>query len=393
MENRQTGRGDKGGELGIIRVAYLFNHSFFLGGGEISLVELIRSVDKRRIDPVALVPAEGEIAEQLRGLRVAVRSCGIPPLRGIPKGAPFVSLFRLARIIRGSGAQLLHVNGSRACLYGGLAGRMLGIPVIWHVRETIRDFFFYDGFLAQLAGTIVCVSRGVQITRFGRFGNRIKNRTVVIYNGVDTRKFKRDQAARQRFREKLCVKDEILFGIVGSILPLKGQDFFLKGLISARQKKPGLPVKVLIIGRPVDFAYNAMIRRLVSDSGLDGHVHFQDYSENIRKVFSGLDVFVLPSTREGFSRSLLEAMSAGLPVLATRIGEIEEAVTDAMNAILVDFNDLEGMACAIIKLTEDERLRSRLAENNRKRAMGNFDLQSHTRSIEGVYSELLSRSP
>lgn len=393
MENRQAGKGDKGGELGLIRVAYLFNHSFFLGGGEISFLELIRSVDRRRIDPVALVPEEGEIAVRLRSLGITVRACSIPPLRRMLKGAPFVSLIRLARIIRGSGVHLLHVNGSRACLYGGLAGRLLGIPVIWHVRETIRDLFFYDGFLALLAGIIVCVSRGVQVTRFGRFGNRIKNRIVVIYNGVDTRKFKRNQTARQRFREKIGVKDEIFFGIVGSILPLKGQDFFLKGLISAIQRKPGLQVKVLIIGRTVDLAYYAMIRRLVSDMGLDGHVHFQDFYENIRNVFSGLDVFVLPSSREGFSRSLLEAMSVGLPVLASRIGEIEEAVTDAINAILVDFNDLEGMASAIIKLTEDERLRSRLAGKNRKRAMENFDLQSHARSIEGVYSKLLLGRP
>lgn len=392
MEDRQSRRRDRGGDLGIIRVAYLFNHSFFLGGGEISFLALIRSVDRSQVEPVALVPEEGEIAAQLRSLGMNVRACRLPPLRSMDKGAPFASLFRLAGALRRSGAHILHTNGSRACLYGGLAGRMLGIPVIWHVRETIRDMFFYDGFLALLAGKVVCVSGSVRDKRFQRFPALIRDRTHVVYNGVDTLRFKRDDAARERFRKDLNMGDGILFGMVGSILPLKGQAFFLKGLARAKDKTPGLPAKAVIIGRPLDAAYYEMVRRLVSETGLGRDVRFLEYSDRMTEVFSGLDVFVLPSMREGFSRSLLEAMSAGLPVVATRIKEIQEAVVEGENAILVDFNDVEEMASAITEMCGDRSLRDSMGEKNSIRVKERFDLRSHAMSMETIYRRLLQKS-
>lgn len=374
------------------KVAYIFNHHFFLGGGEKSFSELIRATDRKKFQPVVISPKKGEIEENLSKEKIKVFVTPFPSLKHCLVHSPASSLSKLVNLLRNTEVDIIHVNGSRACLYSGIAGQMLGVPVIWHVRETIRDFLLYDGFLACLAKTIICVSKGVEFTRFGRFGWWINKKIEVVYNGVDPNKFKKEKAAREKVRKDLRIRNEVLFGIVGNIIPLKGQDFFLRGLAKAKRTKPDLLMKTLIIGRPLDPPFNETVHRIVRDMNLSGDVIFRPYSEQITDIFSALDVFALPSRREGFSRSLLEAMSSGLPVLATRLCEIEEAAVGGKNAILVDFGDEERMASGIIKLCEDKMLRKSMGEKNRKRVAGQFDLRAHAKSVERIYRRLLSQS-
>ena len=372
-----------------LRIAYIFNHSFFLGGGEISFYQLILRLNKNLFEPVVVVPESGEIERKLNEKEINVFVNPLPPLKRLILTNPIHALLKLAKLLKNSDVDIIHANGSRACFYAGLVGQMLRIPVIWHVRETIKDFFFYDGLLAWLVESIVCASRGVQSKRFGRFGSHIKQKIVVVYNGVDTSEFRINRSYRQKVRKEIGVSEnDILFGAVGNIVPLKGQDFFLKALAKAKAHRPDLVAKALLIGRPLDSFFNEMLHQLVIDSDLNGDAIFLDYSERILEILSALDVFVLPSQREGFSRSLLEAMSIGLPVLATKISEIEEAVSDNGNALLVDYNDVEEMAFGIIKLCEDEELRKNMGKSNRNRVIEKFNLRSHTKSIETIYQSL-----
>lgn len=355
MISESIGSIDTTNSLKNLRIAYIFNHPFFLGGGEISFYELIRGLDKDIFEPVVIVPGEGEVKEKISSQNTPIYVCPLPPLKKIAFGSPLYALFNLKKLIRNKRIDAIHANGSRACLYAGLAGRMLGVPVTWHVRESLKDLFFYDLFLGLMASAIICVSKSVESKRFGRFNSRINKKTFVVYNGVDTIKFKKKEKERQRLRRELCIrKNETLFGIVGNVIPRKGQDFFLKGLAKAKEMNPDLPARGLIVGRPLDIAFNRMVHQLTLEMNLKDEVIFRNYSEEIIEIFSALDVFALPSKSEGFSRSLLEAMSSSLPVLATKIGETEEAVIDGENAILVDFNDFEKVASCIVKLSEDE---------------------------------------
>jgi glycosyltransferase involved in cell wall biosynthesis len=297
---------------------------------------------------------------------------------------------RLIRRCKKNQIDLIHANGSRACFYAGLTGRVLGIPVIWHVRETVKDIFYYDALLALFSSTIICVSKSVQKKRFLRFRNHFRNKIQVIYNGVDTFQFQRNEDFRFKIREELVIEgDKILFGIIGNIIPLKGQDFFLKGFAKAINKKTDLLAKVLIVGRIIDYSFNNKLREFISDMDLENHVIFRNYNEKIIEIFSALDVFVLTSQREGFSRSLLEAMSSGLPVLATKLSEIGEAIINGENGLLVDYNDVDKLASAIIKLSEDSELRRKMGLLCRKRAVEGFDLKSHSNSVENIYNQTL----
>ena len=373
-----------------MRVAFVFNHANFLGGGEISLAELIRVVDREHIEPFVIVPSRDEIMNLFEKSGTHVLATPFPPLRANFLHGFLWALFRFTRNLRELKPDIIHANGSRVCLYSVLAGRILGIPVLWHVRETIKDLFFYDRLLFGLSSAIVCVSESVKIKRFNSFPRRWKAKIRVIYNGVDTNVFRLNATAREKTRKELGIKEnEILFGTVANYVPHKGQHFFLAGMAELGRSDPSLAFKVLLIGRPLYPAFYDRLRSIASERALQDRVIFLEHTDRIADIYSALDVFVLLSRREGFSRSILEAMSMGLPVLATRLQEIQEAVDDGHNGLLVKQDDLQGLCEAALKLAKGKLLREEMRALNRKKAESEFSLLAHARSMEKVYSRIL----
>lgn len=372
-----------------MRVAFVFNHSHFLGGGEISLAELIRIIDRKHIEPFVIVPGHDEIMSLFQKSGTYVITNPFPPLKGNSLYAFLGSLFHFVKKLRMLKPDIIHANGSRVCLYSVLVGRLLGIPVLWHVRETIKDLFFYDRLLFMLSAAIVCVSESVKSKRFGSFPNQWKNKMHVVYNGVDTNIFRMDTTVREKIRKELGINEnEIVFGAVANYIPLKGQDFFLAGMAELGKSDPSLAFKVLLIGRPLDPAFYDQLHGIVSETVLQNRVIFLEHTDRIAEIYSALDVFVLLSRREGFSRSLLEAMSMGLPVLATQLHEIQEAVDDGRNGLLVKHDDLQGLSQAALKLARDKDLREEMRVFNRKKVEIEFSLAAHARSMETVYSTI-----
>jgi glycosyltransferase involved in cell wall biosynthesis len=374
------------------RVAFVFNHAFFLGGGEISFSELIRTLNKNLFEPVIMVPSSGEIEAFFENQNIQALVTPFPPLKQAACRA-VTSLGSFITTLKQTKPSIIHANGSRVCFYSVLAGRSLGIPVVWHVRETLKDLFFYDGFLGLASKSIVCVSRSVATKRFGRFCPLFQKKLSVVYNGVSTSRFFRDEQARDQMRTRLAIQNnDVLFGALGNIIPRKGYEFFLQSLAEAKKLHHQGSAKALIVGRRLDPEYYAMLMRLISELHLQDSVLFEEYSESVQPLLSAMDVFVLSSRSEGFSRALLEAMSSELPVLASRISEIEEAVADQQNALLINFGDIQSMASAIGTLTKNEALRRRMGEKNRERAVEKFDLKAHASAIEKLYRNLTPRN-
>ena len=375
------------------RIAFIFNHPYCLGGGEISFLELIKTLDKNSFQPLVIVPEAGEIKDQLKLLGFKVLVCPFSRIKYPDPRRLSMQLVNLIKVLKSNNVDLLHVNGSRACFYAGWAGKILRIPVVWHVRESQPDIFLYDALLVGLSDVVVCVSKSVQSKRFSRFGQAFKKKISVVYNGVNTGKFQERNGMRTKIRAKLGVDpDDIFFGLVGNIIPRKAQDFFLRGLATAKETNPNLLAKAVIIGRFLDKKYYQNLQQLVIDLNLQGRVMFQDFSENIIDIFSGLDIFVLSSKSEGFSRSMLEAMSFGLPIIASKIGEIQEGVGHRLNGILVDFNDVEKMAEGILELAGDEKLRKTMGAESRRLAVSQFDLSIHSRAIENIYHNIFTKN-
>jgi glycosyltransferase involved in cell wall biosynthesis len=372
------------------RIAHIFNHSYFLGGGEISFFELIRKLDKGLFKPIVIVPAAGEIERKLQCNNIEVHLIPFPSLKSIIKLSPLKAVFNLCKFLREKRIDLIHANGSRVCLYGAIAGRIIKTPVIWHVRESLKDLLLYDWLLAILANAIICVSKSVQLKRFGRFGQSVNKKISIVYNGVDTSEFQESFERRDKVRTQFSLKpSEILIGLIGNIIPRKAQDFFLKGFAEAKQIQPDLSVKVILIGHYLDKQFGDHLRELVTDLDLQSDVIFHEFSDKIPNILSALDIFALSSKSEGFCRSLLEAMSCGLPIIATKISEIEEAIIDKKNGILVDFMDVETMASAIITLCKNDNMRKEIGIRNRSVVDKKFNLVSHAKAIESLHLSII----
>lgn len=371
-------------------IAYVFNAAHYKGGGEISLMELIDAVDRRAVEPVIFIPGRGEIARKYTGGRLNFLIVPLPALKKKWGLAAFGALLNLMRMLCRHRVDLIHANGSRACFYCGVAGRLSGIPVVWHVRETVKDLKCYDGLLGLMTTGILCVSKSVGVKRFDRFGPRIREKTGVIYNGVDTEKFKIRHRWRSYFRQKLGISDgEVLFGLIGNIVTRKRQDFFLRALIRARRERAGLPVRAVIIGKIDDTSFLEVLKDLIARGQLAGVVHLMDYIEKIHLFYSALDVLVLTSESEGFPRSVIEGMSCGLPVLGSDIPEIREAVADPVNGTLVPLDDTETLAGAIAGMAADPAGLKRIGRTNRRKAMDRFSLNAHSQAVLKLYRDLL----
>jgi len=306
--------------------------------------------------------------------------------------SPFKALFKLIRYFKKHKIDVIHANGSRVCLYAGISGKILKIPSIWHVRETLKDFYWYDLFLGIISSRIICVSKSVQRKRFSRFGKFLNKKIVIIYNGVDTEIFKKNIYDRKKLRKKLGLQNQLLLGIVGNFVPLKGQDIFIKGFADAKSKYLQLNAKVLLVGRTLDSAYYESLIKLAEHLNLKTDIIFKPYSFEIIKILSALDVFALPSIREGFNRSILEAMSCSLPIIATKISAIEEAITNNKNGLLFDPMNIEQISKAIIKICTNESMRHKMGKHNQSIVDNKFNLLTHVKNIESFYSMTVKKN-
>src|SRR6185503_10420963 len=161
-------------------VLLLSNFAEMVGGGEESLLGLAGSLDHRRLRVIASVTAEGQVAAQLRRLRVPVSVVSLPPVRPWTLPMMAVALGRLRRLLARERVALVHAHGSRGALYAGLAARSLGVPLVWHVRIDEPDPRL-DPLLIRLAAAVVANSTATG-ARLAPTGTR---KLTIVPNGVD----------------------------------------------------------------------------------------------------------------------------------------------------------------------------------------------------------------
>lgn len=368
---------------------YIFGHADIIGGGEESGIALVGALDLGRFAPVAVLPADGEVKARLdaRGVRTVVSS--LPSLRR-PLAA-LGAVVRLARLGRESGADVLHAATSRAALYAGLAGLMTRTPVIWHVRESKPDLRWYDALLLLLSKRVVCVSDSVRRIRFARLERLARERCVTILNGVDTDVFAPGESLRRERRKRLGISDEtLLIVMLGNFISRKGQAFFLKSLRHIAADLP--PFQVVMAGRHIDESVSAEVKKLAREPEFQGRVVVSAPDEDVPSLLAAADLFALTSKSEGLSRALMEAMSVGLPVVATDIPETREAL-GADGAFFAAYGDEAGLGAAVRTLLTDAALRRRMGEANRARAVENFAIATHAERIGALYEDVAGGRP
>ena len=371
------------------RVLLIENSGSFLGGGQVSFLQLIEQLDRSRFEPSVVCPDKGDFFEAVVERGVPTFVLPMPSLRGLGwVSCPFAARSWL-ELMRRQSIDLLHANGSRAMIYAGLSGRLASRPVLWHVRVLGSDGIL-DRLLARLSSRVV-VNSGAVAERFDFLERKNGGRgPVVVPNGVDLRSFaeaRPDPALSKAWR----LKGEHVLVVLAQLIPWKRQEVAIEMLAVMRQR--GLNVALILVGDevPSSRGYRARLEEKVRQLGVDGHCVFAGFRRDVRAILKTADLLIHTATPEPFGRALIEAMASGLPLVAAAGGGVEEVVEDGVTGRIVRGDEPSRWADVVSELLRNAPLREEMGLAGRRRAEAHFSMTTHAERVQQLYAELLSR--
>lgn len=340
-----------------------------MGGMEKLLVEFARHADRERFDLHFLsLGNRGVVAEEIEALGWPVRSLGTTP-----KLNPWL-VVRLARLFRELGADVVHTHNTPALIYAGPAVKLTRVGRVIHTRHgqgfgaKRREVALFR-LVTLTADRVVCVSHdSAAITRKEGIAPR---RIRTLLNGIDTTRFR---AANPEDNNPVLA--------VGRFSPEKDFANLIQAAALAVRADPTF--RLDIAG---DGVCMPDIRQRVSDLKLDGVVRLLGQVGDIPTLLSRACCFTLASLTEGISLTILEAMAARLPVVATRVGGNPEVVADGETGLLVPPADPAALARALLELWRDPDRRRSMGDAGRARVETHFDVRQMVAEYEKLYLE------
>jgi glycosyltransferase involved in cell wall biosynthesis len=391
------------------RILY-FDHTAALGGGEIALLNLVRYIDRRYITPIVVLCSEGPLADRLREI-CEVHILALPErVRKTKKDSlgwrsvlklrdlatvVFCSL-RLARFVAKNDIHLIHTNSLKADIIGGLAGRLVRRPVVWHIRDRIeadylpRSAVLAFRFLSKFVPSYVIANSQAVLNTLhlpqGRSqtsipsGVELPNTYVVLHDAtIVPPSVALDSAAGHQ-----------VIGLIGRICPWKGQHIFLEAAAAVAQRFPNARFKIVGAALFGEDEYEAKIKQLCTDLALDQLVEFTGFCSDVGELIAGLDVVVHASTTgEPFGQVIVEGMAAGKPVVATNGGGVPEIVVDNVTGFLVPMGDPAAMAEAICKILAAPAMARKMGFHGFMRVRKLFTIERAAEKVKTIYRQIL----
>ena len=371
------------------RVVYL-DHTAVLSGGELALLHLLPALIG--VEAHVILGEDGPLVRKLEQAGISVE---VLPLAGSTRrrnrhdvgglsvvaadaAASGLYSLRLANRLRRLSPDLVHTNSLKAALYGGVAGRLAGVPVVWHVRDRIAA-----DYLGPRATTIVqAAARRLPTAVIAN------SRSTLAAIGVDG--WVIPSPIPPVASAPLKSDGPFTVGMVGRIARWKGQHVFIEAFARAF---PDGPERALIIGAPLfgddDRAYEEEIRALAEELGLDGRLTFTGFVEDVERRLAGLDVLVHASVvPEPFGQVVAQGLAAGVPVVAADTGGPAEMIEDGVNGFLVSAGEVISLADVLVRLAREPQIRIEVGARGRETA-ARFQPEVVATEVQAVYSEVL----
>lgn len=361
----------------------LASHHANRRGSAISLVELGTRLPQYGYEPIFVFSKPGPLADDMStsGFRVhLVRRQGLLRLRTIRQ---------IQAIIRQHGISLVHINSAVPfSKYVALAARLSGIPVVWHIREPVEDKRMkrQRKWVRWLANRIVVLTR-----QQAEFFN-LPERTERVFNGVSLSHFL-PNISRNEAKIALGYRpDEFLFVQIGSIERNKGQLRSVQALTKVLRVQPRC--RLLIVGGVVEpEEANAVTGMLEENLHVKDAVRLYGEARDVRPIIWAADCLLLPSLRESFPRTIMEAMASGVPVIASKVGAVPDMVDHGVTGLLVAPGDIDDLANAMREIANAGTVGSReTGKQASEAAKVRFDIDGHVAAIARIYFPLIEVS-
>ena len=328
-------------------------------------------------------------------LKDALGRAGVPCAGfGARHRADVGALLRLGRYLRDERIDVLHAHLFYANVAARLVGRLARVPVVLTAHHDTDVWMgphhrLVERLTAPLSDRVLACSEAVRRYAIDRY--RIAaERVVTLRNAIDPQAVPSGPAARARARAALGAGDEErIAGTLGRLdEPKKGLRVFLAAAARVAARDPR--ARFVLIG---DGPARARLERLAAGLGLRDKVRFLGERIDAEALMPGLDLLVQPSLWEGFGLSVLEAMAAGRPVVATAVGGLVEVVRDGVDGILVPPGDAPRLAAAMSGLLDDTTRGVRMGQAGRARAHGEFNVDRLVAGTASLYRALLEHAP
>ncbi|MBL8862115.1 MAG: glycosyltransferase family 4 protein [Planctomycetes bacterium] len=317
-------------------------------GGEVQVFLLLEGLRARGHQVLLVAPPASRAGEEARRRGI---ECAAVPMRS---DADLCAVWRLSRLFRQSGADLVHLHTGRATWLGGLAAAWAGIPAITTrrmdrpVRRNARNRLVYR----RLVRRVAAISGPV--AELLREGGVPPERIELIHSAVDVPRPPTPDGRRRLRAELGAGADDVVLLVLATLVARKGIDVLLRALGGLTD----LPHVVLWIAG--EGPEREALERLAAELGVAPRARFLGRREDAQALLAACDVYCLPSRREGLGVSALEALASARPVVASRVGGLAEAVEDGRTGLLVAPDDAAALCDALRRLAADPDLRLRL---------------------------------
>jgi glycosyltransferase involved in cell wall biosynthesis len=308
----------------------------------------------------------------------------------------FFTILEIIKLIKKLKPDVIHLNSSKISILGSIATKLcyvLRVPCYviytvhgWVFNEPLAKwkklfYFFAEKLTAIFKDKIICISK----LDYDIAKNRLKikeKKLTLIYHGIKPINFLSQEEAREKLSQITNYKLQITnfaIGTIGNLYKTKGLEYLIEAINILKSQ---FPISLIIIG---EGAERKNLEELIKKYGLEKNVFLAGSIKNAAEILPAIDIYVNSSVKEGFPYSILEAMSAGLPIVATKVGGIPEMITDGKNGLLVEPKNPKGLAEKIKTLIENKELRNTLSQQAQKNVKEKFGIGEMIEKTKEVY--------
>ena len=349
------------------------------GGGETQVLGLTRYLHEAGHRSVAAVAPHGALRHHLS--QAALPHCGLQ----VRNDFDALAGLRLRRLVRAGGYELVHFHTARAhalspWLHGLGVKRVVTRRMDYPLKRTGWQRFLYR----TSVDAVVAISHRVESALID--GGVPPARIRRIPSGIDTARFVPDPQARQRIRRHYGLGSaEILIVSIGALVERKAQASLIEA--AAQLHRQGLRLSYMVCG---DGPQRTLLEAQVRAAGLEAQVYFPGFCSDVPAYLAAADVFVHVPLWEGLGVAVIEALAAGRPVIASRVGGIPELIEDRHTGLLVPPQAPNALAAAVAQLVHSPALAASLGRAGQRRARTHFDVRAMAQANAVLYDELLT---
>jgi glycosyltransferase involved in cell wall biosynthesis len=383
-------------------------HSPFFGGPHNEALRLREPLRRRGWEIEVAIPDEpGSAARRLEAGGVPVRLLPLSRLRAAPDPRLLLrflrdfrpSVRRLESAIEETGADVVQIGGL-VNPHAAVAARRRGAAVVWQVVDSRPPALVRRSAMVLVRRFADAVMFDGQSLVPLHAGTSLTMPTFVYYPPVDTKRFVPDRERGLETRAELGIPPEArVVGTVSSLVPMKGLENFIAAAGRIAEAQPD--VWFVIVGSTPSShaAYAERLRRQAAQLHLPQPIVFAGERVDVERWYPAFDVDLITSVErsEGTTTTALESQSCGVPVVATRVGAVGDAVEDGVTGVLVEPGRPEAIAEAVLRLLGDAPLRARMGAAGREAAIDRFDAEQvadvYVQAYEAALAHAAARAP